>query len=67
MNSILFFVWHDYAMQNRHLLRGDQDEKSYVRDTNLLLKKMLEIYNFSILKQWAYPLLAQLAFKLFKR
>jgi len=61
------FVWHDYAMQNRETFRGDEDVNTYVRNTNLTLKKMLEIYNFSILKQWAYPILATLAFKLFKR
>ncbi len=61
------FVWHDYAMQNRETLRGDEDVNTYVRNANLTLKKMLEIYNFSILKQWAYPILATLAFKLFKR
>ena len=61
------FVWHDYAMQNRETFRGVEDVNTYVRNTNLTLKKMLEIYNFSILKQWAYPILATLAFKLFKR
>jgi hypothetical protein len=54
-------------MQNRETFRGGEDVKAYVRNTNLTLKKMLEIYNFSILKQWAYPILATLAFKLFKR
>lgn len=61
------FVWHDYAMQNREKLRGSKDLESYVRDTNLTLKKLLEIYNFSNLKTWVYPILATLAFKLFKR
>lgn len=61
------FVWHDYAMQNREKLRGSKDLESYVRDTNLTLKKLMEIYNFSNLKTWVYPILATLAFKLFKR
>jgi hypothetical protein len=54
-------------MQNREKLRGSKDLESYVRDTNLTLKKLLEIYNFSNLKTWVYPILATLAFKLFKR
>jgi hypothetical protein len=61
------FVWHDFAMQNRETLKGSESVTTYVRNTNLTLKKLLEIYNFSILKQWAYPVLATLAFKLFKR
>jgi hypothetical protein len=61
------FVWHDYMMQNRETFRGVEDVNSYVRNTNLTLKKLLEIYNFSNLKTWAYPILATLAFKLFKR
>lgn len=61
------FVWHDFAMQNSETLRGSESVTTYVRNTNLTLKKLLEIYNFSILKQWAYPILATLAFKLFKR
>jgi len=61
------FVWHDYMMQNRETFRGGEDVKAYVRNTNLTLKKLLEIYKFSNLEQWAYPILATLAFKLFKR
>jgi len=61
------FVWHDFAMQNSETLRGSESVTTYVRNTNLTLKKLLEIYNFSILKQWAYPILATLAYKLFKR
>jgi hypothetical protein len=61
------FVWHDFAMQNRETLRGSESVTTYVRNTNLTLKKLLEIYNFSILKQWAYPILATLAYKLFER
>lgn len=61
------FVWHDYAIQNREYLRGSKNEKAYIRDTNLTLKKLMEIYNFNSFKTWLYPILATISFKIFKR
>lgn len=39
------YVWHDWAMQNEERLKeDDQSHFAYVRDTNLTMKKMMEIY-----------------------
>lgn len=61
------FVWHDWRMQNMDRLREGVDRKVYVRNTNLELKKIMEIYGYSWLKVNLYPLLANIAWKKYKR
>jgi hypothetical protein len=48
-------------------LREGVDRKVYVRNTNLELKKIMEIYGYSWLKVNLYPLLANIAWKKYKR
>lgn len=61
------FVWHDWKMQNRERLRGNKDVDAYVRDTNLELKQLMHIYDYDRWKVFWYPILATLAWKIFKR
>jgi len=62
------FVWHDWRMQNRESLRGSLDLELYVKNTNIMLKKMMEVYRYSWVKRNTYPILAQyIGWKLFKR